>query len=198
MEMRRIVHLDILIAAMVALVTSSIFGIVVPAEVEYNFYYDRHVQSAYNAASFLEMEIQVVIIWHTMVNFTFAGRNFDETFCTPWFWERTYNNSLAAQNDRLRQLVDKISSYEDTWQKLQTNSTDPTTRVDWYYKTIQGLGVEMRQDGGLDRVIRGAWFLTYAPAAYWLDGWLIPVAIILTIIAIILTSYIIFHSVFFL
>jgi hypothetical protein len=46
----------------------------------------------------------------------------------------------------------------------------------------------MKREGGLDWAINGAWYLNFAPAAYWLWWWFIPTEIILVITAFIVTA----------
>jgi hypothetical protein len=56
---------------------------------------------------------------------------------------------------------------------MAQNNTSPILVEDWYDKSIN-LRTEMQREGGLDWAIKGAWLLTYAPAAYWLTWWLTP------------------------
>jgi hypothetical protein len=67
--------------------------------------------------------------------------------------------------------------------------TNPVYLEDWYYKSIQNFRDEMKRAGGLDWAIRGAWYLNFAPEAYWLPLWLIPLEIILLIITVIVVVW---------
>jgi hypothetical protein len=67
------------------------------------------------------------------------------------------------------------------------NMTNPVYLEDWYYKSIQNFRDEMKRAGGLDWAIKGTWYLNYAPAAYWLLWWLIPLEIVIATLAVAIT-----------
>jgi len=193
METNQLIALDILLALMLALVAYGIYGVVLPAEAEYNWYFGRHVLWAYGSDTYDGIEREVTTVWNQM-NITFSERKYNETYCTPWFWEQTYHNTLAAQNEYLQQIIDRVHSYRDTYQEMRLNNTDPNYRDDWFRSSIQDLKTSMTRGSGMDWAIRGVWFLTFAPAAYWLNGWLVPIGIIIAVAIAILTAYIIFYA----
>jgi hypothetical protein len=164
----------------------AIVFIGLPATAQYNRLFASHVTMAYDQATFEGMKQQVQILWQQM-NITFSGFDYSHTYNTPWYWEQTYENSLAAQQDYFKQLTRRLDSYSELYQKMLTNMTNPVYLEDWYYKSIQNFRDEMKREGGLDWAIKGAWGLNFAPTAYWLWWWLIPLETVLVIIAIIVT-----------
>jgi hypothetical protein len=78
--------------------------------------------------------------------------------------------------------MNRINSYKLAYQQMAQNNTNPILVEDWYDKSINNLRTEMQREGGLDWAIKGAWYLTYAPAAYWLTWWLTPLEIALFIV----------------
>jgi hypothetical protein len=160
----------------------SIVFIDLPAKAQYNKLFASHVTMAYDQATFEGMKEQVLILWKQM-NETFKGFDYKTTYNTPWFWEQTYDNSLAAQQDYFRQLVKRLDSYSLLHQKMVQNITNPVYLEDWYYKSIQNFRDEMKREGGLDWAIKDAWYLNFAPLAYWLWWWLVPLACILWALA---------------
>jgi len=137
-----------------------------PANAQYNKKFASKVTMAYDQATFEGMKEQVLELWKEMNN-TFSGFNYSETYNTPWYWEQTYDNSLAAQQDYFRQLVNRLDSYIELYQKMTSNTTNPVYLEDWYHNSIQNFRVEMKREGGLDWAIEGAWYLNFAPLAYW-------------------------------
>jgi Flp pilus assembly protein TadB len=122
------------------------------------------------------------------MNATFKDFDYNQTYSSPWYWEQNYENSLAAQQDYFTQINRRMNSYKLAYQQMAQNNTNPILVEDWYDKSINNLRTEMQREGGLDWAIRGAWFITYAPAAYWLMWWLIPLemALLLAIVALLI------------
>jgi hypothetical protein len=172
----------------VALIVIGVFVIKLPADAQYNRKFASRVTMAYDQATFEGMKEQVLILWSEM-NETFRGFDYDHTYCSPWYWEQTYDNSLSAQQDYFKQLTRRLDSYSALYQKMSTNMTNPVYLEDWYSKSIQNFRDEMKREGGLDWAISGAWYLNFAPAAYWLLWWLIPPEIVLIIVAIVVTAF---------
>jgi hypothetical protein len=135
---------------------------------------------AYDQATFTGIKEQVLIIWKQM-NETFAGRDFLYTWNTPWYWEQTYENSLKAQEDYFRQLVNRLDLYQQTYEKMLQNATNPVLVEDWYHRSIQNFRDEMKREGGLDWVIHDAWYLNIQPLAYWSLFYVVPIEIILLV-----------------
>jgi hypothetical protein len=172
----------------VALIVIGVFVIKLPADAQYNRKFASRVTMAYDQATFEGMKEQVLILWSEM-NETFKGFDYNHTYCSPWYWEQTYDNSLSAQQDYFKQLTRRLDSYSALYQKMLTNMTNPVYLEDWYSKSIQNFRDEMKREGGLDWAISGAWYLNFAPAAYWLFWWLIPLEIVLIIVAIVVTAF---------
>ena len=173
-----------LIILLIAIPIIAVFTIHLPATARYNRLFGGHVTMAMDQATFEGIEDQINIIWNQM-NATFSGYDYNTTYSSPWYWEQNYENTLAAQQDYFRQIVNRINSYKIAYQQIAQNNTNPILVEDWYDKSINNLRTEMRREGGLDWAIKGAWYLNNAPAAYWLAWWLTPteIALLLTLIA---------------
>jgi hypothetical protein len=184
--MEKVVAISLWILVIIISVT-SIVCIFLPATAEYNRKFGSHVVMAYDQATFEGMKEQVLQLWQEM-NETFKDFNYAHTYGTPWYWEQTYDNSLAAQQDYFKQLTRRLDSYSELYQKMLANMTNPVYLEDWYYKSIQNFRDEMKREGGLDWAIKGAWYLNFAPAAYWIFWWLIPLIIGIVILALIATA----------
>jgi len=165
---------------------TAVFAIYLPSTAQYNRLFAGHVTMAMDQATFEGIEDQINVIWKQM-NTTFKGYDYNTTYSSPWYWEQNYENTLAAQQDYLRQIINRINSYKIAYAQMARNNTNPILVEDWYDKSINNLRIEMQREGGLDWAIRGAWYLSFAPAAYWLAWWLTPteVALFLALIAVI-------------
>jgi hypothetical protein len=155
----------------------------VPADIEYSRKFGSDVTMAYDQADFVGINQSVTKIWKTM-NETFAGKDYNNVYNTPWFWEQIPEDSMRMQQDYLRRLVVRITAYQKTWDNAVSNGTSYLLQ-DWYDNSIRNLRVEMQREGGLDWVINGAWYLNFAPAAYWLPYYLLILWVILLIAIII-------------
>jgi len=174
----------LLIILLAAIPIIAVFTVYLPATAQYNRLFAGHVTMAMDQATFEGIEDQINIIWNQM-NATFSGCDYNTTYSSPWYWEQNYENTLTAQQDYIRQIVNRINSYKLAYQQMAQNNTNPILVEDWYDKSINNLRTEMQREGGLDWAIKGAWYLNYAPAAYWLAWWLTPteIALLLTLIA---------------
>ena len=155
------------------------FAIMFPADAAYNRIFKAHVVMAYDQASFEGIKEQILILWRNM-NETFGTEDLEHIYNTPWYWEQTYDNSLKAQTDYFKKLVDRIDKqiYEAN-QILSGNRTILMPYNQWYQQALDALRQEMQREGGLDWAIWGAWYLKYAPLAYWMHILYIPIEIAL-------------------
>lgn len=167
----------------------AVFAVYLPAAAQYNRLFAAHVTMAMDQATFEGIEDQINTLW-TQMNTTFNDYDYNTTYSSPWYWEQNYENSLAAQQDYIHQITRRIDQYQTAYQQMAQNNTNPILVEDWYDKSINNLRKEMQREGGLDWAIKGAWYLNYAPTAYWLTWWLIPLEIALFIIIIGISVYI--------
>jgi len=172
----------------ILLLLFGFFCIALPADKAYNSRFGCHVTMAYDQATFEGVREQVIILWRNM-NETFGTENLENIYCTPWWWDQTYDNSLAAQRDYFAMLVKRIDNqiYESE-QILAGNRTILMPYTQWYQEALDSLRAEMMREGGLDWALSGAWYLTFAPAAYWLWWYLVPIELILWILGLILLA----------
>ncbi len=169
----------------VLVAVAGVFCIDLPARKAYNDKFGSHVVMAYDQATFEGVKEQVLILWRQM-NETFGTDNLEHIYNTPWPWKQTYDNSLAAQRDYLARLVERIDKqiYESE-EILAGNRTILMPYNQWYQEALDSLREEMQREGGLDWAIRGAWYLHYAPTAYWLYWWLVPLVLFLFILGVV-------------
>lgn len=154
-----------------------------PADVEYNKKFGSHVTMAIDQASFEGIKEQILILWKNM-NDTFGTENLENIYNSPWFWDQTYDNSLKAQEDYFRRLVNRIDDQIKEQQAIiNGNRTIIVPYNQWYQQSLDSLRTELNRAGGLDWALKGAWYLKCAPAAYWLMYWDFPIAAILFILA---------------
>jgi len=173
-----------LIIVAIVLVIYGLFAIKLPADYYYNKHFGSHVVMAYDQASFEGAKEQILIVWQNM-NETFKDRNLNEIYNTPWWWQQTYDNSLKAQEDYFIRLTKRI----DDQIKEQQDILEGRKQIlipynQWYQQALENIRTEMKREGGLDWALSGAWYLTFAPSAYWLLWWLIPIEIALWIVII--------------
>jgi hypothetical protein len=178
-----------LVILLIAVPVIAVFTVQLPAQAQYNRLFGGHVTMAMDQATFEGIEDQINVVW-TQMNTTFTGYDYNTSYSSPWYWEQNYENSLAAQQDYFKQIVNRIASYKLAYAQMALNNTSPILVEDWYDKSINNLRTEMMREGGLDWAIRGAWYLNQAPMAYWLAWWLAPTEAILfmAIIALIVVT----------
>jgi len=173
----------LLVLCCIALPCYAIFGISLPVISTYNKLFGSHVTMAYDQATFEGMRTQVIAVWNQM-NKTFADFDYIQTYNTPWYWEQNYENSLAANQDYFISLIDRLDqTIKEKEQILAGNKTIMVPYNSWYQQTLEGFRNESKREGGLDWAINGAWYLSFAPVAYWLWWFVIPLEIALVIIA---------------
>jgi len=171
----------LLVVCCIVLPVWAIFGIYLPAIATYNRTFGSHVTMAYDQATFEGMSTQVMAVW-TQMNKTFADFDYIHTYNSPWYWDQNYENSLAANQDYFRSLIDRLNqTINEKEQILAGNKTVLVPYNTWYQQTLEGFRNESKCEGGLDWAINGAWFLSFAPTAYWVWWWVIPLEIALVI-----------------
>lgn len=177
-----------LIIFAILLVIYAVFAIQLPADYHYNNHFGSHVIMAYDQASFEGAKEQILIVWQNM-NETFKDRNLNEVYNTPWWWQQTYDNSLKAQEDYFMRLDKRIDDQIKEQQDILEGKKQILIPYNqWYQQALENIRTEMKREGGLDWALSGAWYLTFAPLAYWLLWWLIPVELGLWIAGIILIA----------
>ena len=135
----------------------------VPANVRYQNLFGSHVTLAVEGnPDFSGIKSEVDTVYANM-NATFPDRSlWATTYNNPWPWGRTYDNSLQAEAVYLHHIDLRITFYEQLVNKSGQNQLS-----DVYNQAIVNLRNEMKSSGGLDWAISGAWYLQYAPLAYW-------------------------------
>ena len=188
MNEKKIVFVLLLIGCIV-LPILAVFGIWLPSVASYNRLFGSHVTMAYDQATFEGMQVQVLAVWGQM-NKTFADYDFSTTYNTPWYWAQNYENTLAANRDYFGSLVDRLNeTIKEKEQILAGNKTIMVPYNSWYQQTLEGFRNESKREGGLDWAINGAWFLSFAPTAFWLWWWVIPLETALVVATFIATFW---------
>jgi len=172
----------LLVVLTIAVPVFALFGIYLPSVATYRRLFGSHVTMAYDQATFEGMRTQVLAIW-TQMNKTFTDFDYITTYNSPWYWEQNYENSLAANQDYFRSLIGRLDgTIKEKDQILAGNKTILVPYNQWYQQALEGFRNESKREGGLDWAINGAWFLTFAPVAYWVWWWALPLFIALIII----------------
>lgn len=166
----------------------------VPADVQYGNLFGADVAMATEGATTLtgpnSIQDYVMRIWNNM-NATFDTRNFAAIHNNPWPWGQTKDNTLAKQNEYFNSLNQSLYTRQ-AWVDAVISGKSPFSGGDPVQTAINQSRYEMKAYGGLDWVINGAWYLTYAPLAYWtmlyLIIWVILFAVLALIAGVIATS----------
>ena len=164
----------------------------VPANVEYNTLFGSSVTMATSGAASLtgpgSIQDYVMAVW-TQMNQTFAGYNFATTYNNPWPWGRTPDNTLAKQNEYFRSLNQTITQQQEWLNEINAGKISVTTSNP-IMTAINVTRNEMQATGCLDWALAGAWYLHYAPLAYWTFYYTIILLVIFAVLAILLGVYI--------
>jgi hypothetical protein len=175
----------VLIVLLIAIPIVSFIGIAIPADTQYNRKFTSHETMAHDSASFEKMREQIMIIWNTM-NETWSVDKFSATWNTWYGPDQTYENSIQATNDYYNGLVSRIDATIVEMHQIEIGNKTILTPYNAYYNDmLDSFRNETVDKGGLLWAIHGAWYLSFAPAAYWMAWWLIPLMIALGIFGII-------------
>lgn len=182
----------ILVVMLIIINIGAYVAINVPAGVKYSNLFGSYVTLAYTGQpTFDGIASNIQHIYQNMQKqFPTDRYDYNTTYNTWTPWGHVYENSLEAQKLYLLDALNRTKYYNSQFNSTSNSSVKLT---DTYNLAITNLRNELRcsqtncrnatQQDGLDWVLRGAWYLNYAPAAYW-DGYiLIPVDIVLIIIA---------------
>lgn len=162
----------------------------VPADVAYSRKFGSDVTMATQGSTTLtgpeSIQDYVNRIW-TNMNATFDTRNFDNIYNSPWPWGQIPENSLAKQNSYFVSLNTSINQRQQMVNTIIEKGgyigTDPVQAA------INQSRSEMNAYGGLDWVIKQAYYLQFAPMVYWSALYGIIAWIIDLIIATMLFGY---------
>lgn len=164
-------------------------GVFLSAKAGYNRVFGGHIVMAYEQATFEGTKKELLILWGKM-NETYGKRNYDSTFNSIWYWDQTYDNSLRAQDEYLRRIVERVDNYIIQYNSMKLNGQISLLQ-DWYDQSIRNLREEMKRSGGLDWVISGVWLIENAWYAYtfsYFNLWLLILAISLILGSVFIVS----------
>lgn len=156
-----------------------------PAGIQYSNAFGSDITMTYDAADLQGQHDTVMLIWTNMNN-TFDTRNYAHIYSSPWPWAQVKENSLYYTNVYFGQLITRINNNIAMLNALKANNTNPIYIQDWQTNVINQTRIEMKREGGLDWVINGAWYLTFAPIAYWSSYIMLIVAVIAIIVIVLL------------
>lgn len=162
-----LIALGLLICGVIGTVVWYV-AIDIPAGVDYNRAFGSDVTMAVYGATTLtgpeSIQDYVNRIWVDM-NATFDMRNAANIYNSGYFWDFIPENTMLKQNSYFQSLNTSINQrqalVDSVIEKGNYFGTDPIQTA------INQTRYEMNAYGGLDWVIKGAWFLQYAPLAYW-------------------------------
>ncbi len=182
-KIARIVCVTLIVLAIIVPLY-GLFGIAAPASAQFNRKFEAHETMAHDSASFEKMREQIMIIWENM-NDTWNPEDFSSIYNTWWYPEQTYENSLQATNDYYAGLIARIDATMEEMHQIEIGNKTILTPYNAYYNDmLDSFRNETVDKGGLLWAIDGAWYLSFAPAAYWLWWWMIPVEVTLIIVAV--------------
>jgi tetrahydromethanopterin S-methyltransferase subunit B len=160
-----------------------IFGVNIPANIQYNQAFGSDVTMATQGATTLtgqdSIQFYVNNIWAKM-NTTFNTNNFANIYNSPWPWGQLPENSMAKQNSYLNSLNNSITQRQ---KMVETAIEKGNYLVDPVQSAINQTRSEMNSYGGLDWVLHDAWYLQNAPTAYWSLLYIVIAWVIFAILA---------------
>lgn len=158
----------VMIALAFILPISMYLMISMPVDTKLNQKFGSHASMAYDQATFEGMKEQLNVIWTEMNNTWKDVDAWSTTYNTWWGPDQAYDNSLMAQNDyfkRMNQRLDNVLLEQD--QILNHNKTIMTSYNQWYQQALNDTRIELKRSGGILWVITPAYYLSFAPLAYW-------------------------------
>ena len=164
----------LLLAAIPLFILISIFGVVVPGNFDYDRQFGQHLKVYFKVSTFEEMREEIVTLWQKM-NATFP-ENHSAVYNSPFYWQRTYDNSLAAQDVYFAAKINRLDLQIAAYNKMIFESDNTAVLGDWY----DSARTAIIQDGVTeDWVLYPAFILQKYPAIYWFVAWFIPSVVFL-------------------
>jgi hypothetical protein len=145
------------------------------------------------AGSFEDLKGYINIIWVQM-NTTFGTANHQTIYSTWWGPDQSYDNSLAATDQWIRNFNTRLDGAIQQWNTMKSNGTTSIyvtgigmmSANDWYSNQLSTLVNKTEEGGGVCWVIEGAYYKEFYPAAYYQWMWEVPLLLTLWIVGIIL------------
>lgn len=179
----------LLIAIAVPTPFVAYFTVCAPADAQFNRQFTSHETMAHDSASFEKMREQIMIIW-TNMNSTWNPAQFDTIYNTWWYPDQTYENSLQATNNYYQGLINRIDATIVEMQMIEVGNRTILTPYNQYYTSmLNSFRSETTTSGGLLWAIHDAWYLHFAPMAYWFFIWAVLPEIIAIVVGAILLLY---------
>lgn len=160
---------------------------IAPANAQFNKKFGAHETMAHDSATFNKMREQIMIIWINM-NSTWNPRDFNNLYNTWWYEDQSYENSLQATNDYFEGLVSRIDATIMELEHWNYSQSHLQPYNAYYQSQLDAFRNETFDAGGLLWAIRGCWYLSFQPAAYYFLFWYLPLLAGLVIAAIILIA----------
>ena len=159
----------------------------IPAQVKYQNLMGADATLAVEGPGTFQGIYHYVDALYAQMNATFPQSKFDwnTTYNSGFYWDHTYDNSLSAQAEYLQTSLARITLYEHEYANV--SSTGQLTDV--YNTAIKNLRSELNASGGIDWVLNGAWYLNYAPLAYWDWFYMLGYAAIAIVLAAVLLVF---------
>ena len=174
MRIRTTIAIALIIIALLVTILGWLL-IEVPANVNYGNAFGADFTMLASGASTLtgpdSMQDYLMRIWNNM-NTTFNTADFAQIYNNPWPWGQTSDNTMAKQNEWFNSLNQTIYQQQEWLNEVITGKTSYAGGDPVIYALTQ-TRQEMNVNGGADWVINGAWYLEFAPFAYYLVYFLI-------------------------
>jgi len=165
----------------------SYFAVSLPAQVQYNKAFGGQISITIDQPSISGMSTNLMKLWLTM-NATFPGDH-TQIYNSYWYWDQTPDNTIASEDRYFRSEIGRLNNYTaqyNAYVKSGQNIVIGLPLTDWYDKVTNNSRHELQRNGGLDWAIQGAWYLKYAPAAYFLPYYVAAISAILFLAGVIL------------
>jgi len=155
------------------------------ANIRYSRLFGAYVDIAMKQSTFEGMRDMLVNLY-AQTNETFKDFDTWTTYSTPVPWDQNYAYSLRAQQDYYKQLWARLdSTIQEKEQILSGNKTILVPYNQWYQETLDSLRDEIQPSPSLNKlswILKGAWYLNFAPLAYWGAWGILGVVILIVVI----------------
>jgi len=182
------IKITIAVALIIIAVLITVLGwlfIEIPANVKYGNAFGADFVMLTGGASTLtgpdSMQDYLLRIWNNM-NTTFNTANFAHIYSNPWPWGQTSDNTMAKQNEWFNSINQTIYQQQE-WLNEVVSGKVSYTGGDPVIYALSQTRLELNSNGGADWVINGAWYLEFAPLAYYLALVLIIFWIVIIVVA---------------
>jgi len=167
----------VLLAICVGFTVFYYFAYNMSADIAYSNTFGSDIEMIYDAGDFIGQREGLMRVWNTM-NSTWRAEDFNTTYSSAMPWDRVKSNTIYYTNIYFNQINRTIDNNIRALNEMLRNNTATGVINNWQLKTLNETVQEMKRGGGLAWAIEGAWYLQFAPMAYYWFAILPPVWIV--------------------